>query len=133
MKIVTFSVAQFLYFGPLMHYWFMFLDNLIAQRASPSNSLEPTTSHKGWIKLKSNSLVVLTQMIVDQTIGSVLIIGGFFYFFELLDSIFKGSLVGGVSEVFRVGSEKVRLHLLDTLKVCYVNNSDENEKRYFFY
>lgn len=115
MHLATFSIAQFLYFGPMMHFWFMFLDKMIA--TTSNNDKKGTV-----IRLKSNALVVFLQMLLDQTIGSVFIIGGFFYVFELLDSIFRGDFlstnaVSSLQQVMRTGSENIQSNLWFTLKV----------------
>jgi hypothetical protein len=104
-RMMKFGLAQFLYFGPVMHHWFGFINKI-----GTSKQLAD----------KKKSTVVLVQTLVDQTLGSVGVISGFFVFFSVFTAalegtIFAGGPVAGVCTALRNGLGKVQADLWPTL------------------
>jgi hypothetical protein len=72
-RLFIFSLVGGFYFGPMIHYWFEFLNNI-----------SPFLPANGAIKAG-------VQLILDQTVGAVAVIGTFFYFNEVLQHLIPPS------------------------------------------
>jgi hypothetical protein len=102
-RLLTFGIAQFLYFGPVMHYWFQLMDKVPAKFGMD----KPNTPK--W-------QTVLATLLVDQTAGSVLVISGFFVLFGFVTNLMDGTLLStGVPAIFAAGISKVKNDLWPTL------------------
>lgn len=94
--------------GPVLHFWFGLLNRLgnipiLANKSTPK------------------SAVVFAKMIVDQTVGSVVWLSGFFVFFEVTAAACAGTIaMEGVPAVLRRGVEKVSSLLWPTLVVSVI-------------
>jgi hypothetical protein len=69
-RLTVFATVSGLYFAPVIHVWFNWLNSL--QSYLPENA--------------SNAKRALMMISIDQTVGNVLVNGGFFYAFELVRS-----------------------------------------------
>eukprot|EP00614_Pseudopedinella_elastica_P001028 CAMPEP_0172600888 /NCGR_PEP_ID=MMETSP1068-20121228/21047_1 /TAXON_ID=35684 /ORGANISM="Pseudopedinella elastica, Strain CCMP716" /LENGTH=171 /DNA_ID=CAMNT_0013401693 /DNA_START=233 /DNA_END=748 /DNA_ORIENTATION=- len=99
-QTVTFGLAQFLFFGPVMHYWFGWIAKM-----------------DGWFTPNTEKwMVVGAKTLVDQTVGTVAILSGFFVFFGLVTNAMDGTLLSvGIPAILSAGAEKVKVDLWPTL------------------
>jgi hypothetical protein len=100
-RLFIFSLVGGLYFGPVIHYWFEFLNNI-----SPF--------------LPANKAVRAgVQLILDQTVGAVAVIGTFFYFNEVLQHLIppstKAPELSLVNSIVKNGNSAVKNTLPETL------------------
>jgi hypothetical protein len=76
-RLLIFSLVAGLYFAPVIHLWFNFLNSI--QLPSFSEDSKDSTKNK--------VMKALTMTTIDQTIGAVFINAGFFYAFEFVRSV----------------------------------------------
>ena len=102
-RMTTFGLSQFFYFGPVLHHWFGIID-----RVGNLPYLRKPDTPK-W-------QVVLAKTLFDQTVGTVLVISGFFMFFGFMSSALQGTLLStGFGALAQQGADKIGSDLWPTM------------------